>query len=141
MDAAEFRRSLAALIGSEQYFRILRYLNDEGRWRGRFLFWQEELLRPLASHSVVRPVSFHRFEALLRVCELHQAELERDSEGVSSWCHGAVTDYTRAKAERFPNTDCGPLVMGNRLDNFRTGLWYCPACRVAEEEWKAARGW
>ncbi len=136
MDVTEFRRSLTTLIGTEQYVRVLRFFNGEGRWRCRFLFWQEKMLRPFANHPVVGPVSFERFEELLRICERHQVELERDPEAVSCRCHGAVTEYTRAKAERFPNTDCGPLDMGGRRDYYRTGLWYCPACRIVEAEWR-----
>jgi len=141
MDVIEFRRLLAKLIGPDQYLRILRFLNGEGRWRGRFLHWQEQLLLPFATHPIIGPASFEQIEALLRVCELHEEELERDLEAVSSRCHGVVNEYTRIKGERFPKTDCGPLVMGNRFGNFRRGLWYCPKCRAAEEEaWPAAKG-
>ena len=31
-------------------------------------------------------------------------------------------------------------VMGRRLENFRQGLWYCPACRAAEADWEAKPG-
>src|SRR5437773_1006300 len=128
MKAAEFRRSFATFAGPERYRQFLRALNHEGRWRGRFLFWQEELMERFAASALVSDVAFERTEPLLRVCELHGDELEPDLEALSQRCRGAVTDYTRAQFERFPNTDCGPLVLGQRFDNFRRGLWYCPAC-------------
>jgi len=121
MDVTEFRRLFAAFSGPERYREFLRALNREGRWRGRFLFWQEELLERFATCAPVGHVTFERVESLLRVCELHDADLVQDAEGLSQRCRGAVTDYTRAQAERFPNTDCGPVIMGRRFDNFRTG--------------------
>lgn len=138
MDVAEFRRSLAAYAGPERYRKFLRTLNGEGRWRGRFLFWQEELLEGFATGCGVGDVTFERIESLLRICELHEVDLMPDAEALSVRCHGAVTDYSRTKARLFPNIDSGPLVMGRRFDNFRTGRWYCPACRAAEAEWKAS---
>jgi hypothetical protein len=137
MEATAFRRSFAAFAGPERYRQFLRALNREGRWRGRFLFWQEELLERFAASASVGDVEFEQIESLLRVCELHGDELERDPEGLSQRCRGALTDYTRAQAAWFPNTDCGPVVMGRRFENFRLGLWFCPACRAAEAEWEA----
>jgi hypothetical protein len=140
MDATEFLRSFATFSGSERYRRFVRTLNRTCRWRGRFLFWQEDLLDRFATSANVGDVTFERVESLLRACELHEAELARYPEGLAQRCRGAVTDYTRAAAEHFPNTDCGPLIMGRRFDNFRRGLWYCPACRVADVRWKASQG-
>lgn len=136
MEASEFRVALARYVGSDNYRRFIRFLNGEGRWRARFLFWQEELLAGFAATYETGPVGFARIEPLLRVCELHGAELIPDPDGLSQRCHGAVTDFTRVQAESFPNTDCGPLEMGCRLENFRRGLWFCPTCRVAEAEWR-----
>ncbi|QDU19868.1 hypothetical protein [Urbifossiella limnaea] len=137
MGASEFRDSFATFVGPDRYRQFVRALNREGRWRGRLLFWQEELLARFAASAPYPNVGFERVEVWLRVCELHGAELAADPEAMSQRCRGAVTDFTRAGAERFPNTDCGPVVMGHRFDNFRRGLWYCPACRVAEADWLA----
>jgi hypothetical protein len=131
MEGSEYRAAFASFAGPHRYCQFVRALNREGRWRGRFLYWQEELLARFAATATSLAVEFERVEPLLRVCELHGAELAPDPEGLSHRCRGAVTDYTRAQAERFPNTDCGPIVMGRPLDNFRRGLWYCPACRAA----------
>jgi hypothetical protein len=136
VDPVEFRRSFAAFAGPDRYRQFLRALNGEGRWRGRFLYWQGELLEKFAASTGTGVATFEQVEPLLRVCEEHQVELERDPEALSSRCRGAVTDYTRAQAEHFPNTDCGPLEVGRRHDNYRHGLWYCPACRASEAEWK-----
>jgi hypothetical protein len=135
MDAAEFRHSFATFAGPDRYCQFLRALNREGRWRGRLLFWQEQLLEQFASSAAAGELSFERVEPLLRVCELHGAELAPDPQAVSQRCRGAVTEYTRAQAERSPNTDCGPLVTSRRFENFREGLWYCPACRAIAAEW------
>jgi hypothetical protein len=136
MDVTEFRRSLAAFAGSERFRKLVRDFNREGRWLGRLRFWQEDLLDQFAASFNVVDVTFERVESLLRMCELHQLELVPDLEGLSQRCRGAVNEYTIAAAEHFPNTDCGPLEFGNRFENFRTGLWYCPACREAEARWK-----
>jgi len=137
MEANEFRTAFAMFAGADRYQQFVRALNGEGRWRCRFLFWQEELLAPFAASHPSAVVEFERVEQLLRVCELHGAELVPDPEGLSQRCRGAVTEYTRAQGERFPNSDCGPLIIGRRFDNFRRGLWFCPVCRAAETEWAA----
>jgi hypothetical protein len=137
MEASEFREAFASFAGSDRYCQFVCVLNRAGRWRGRFLYWQEELLARFAAAVPSAEVAFERVEPLLRVCELHGAELAVDPEALSQRCRGAVTEYTRAAAERFPNTDCGPVVMGRRFENFRRGLWHCPSCRAAEAEWAA----
>jgi hypothetical protein len=139
MEASEFRTAFASFAGPDRYRKFLRALNREDRWRGRFVYWQEELLARFAATAPSAGVAFEQVESLLRVCELHGADLVADPEALSHRCRGAVTDYTRAAAELFPNTDCGPLVMGRRFDNFRQGLWYCPVCRAAEVEWAVRR--
>jgi hypothetical protein len=138
VEASEFRAAFASFAGPDRYRQFLRALNREGRWRGRLLYWQEELLARFAEAVPSAEVTFERVESLLRVCELHGAELAPDRAALSRRCRAAVTDHTRAAAERFPSTDCGPLVMGRQLDNFRRGLWYCPACRAAAEAEGAA---
>jgi hypothetical protein len=136
MDATEFRHWLAAVAGDGRYRQFLRSLNDEGRWRGRFHFWQEALLAEAGLTASSSVELFDRVEPLLRVCELHRVELEPDPAGLAKRCRGAVTDYTIAQGESFPNTDCGPLLPGDRFENFRQGLWYCPECRAAEAGWR-----
>src|SRR5262245_41126742 len=137
MDASEFRATFASFAGPDRYRQFVRALNGEGRWRGRFMYWQEELLARFAASIPSANVVFERVEPLLRICELHEVELVADSKAPSRRCRGAVTDYTRAQVERFPNIDCGPVVMGHRFENFRLGLWFCPACRAAEAKWVA----
>lgn len=137
MDVTEFRRSFSLFAGPDRYCRFVRAVNNGGRWRGRFLFWQEDLLARFADVTDFGEVAFKRVEPLLRICEMHEVELAPDTEALSQRCRGAVSDYTRAQLDHFPNTDCGPIVTGNSFDNFRRGLWYCPICRAAETKWKA----
>jgi hypothetical protein len=137
MEASEFRNVFISFAGPDRYRQFVRALNRGGRWRGRLLYWQETLLAEFVATYPSVEVAFELVEPLLRVCELHGAELAHDPEGLSHRCRGAVSDYTRAQAEQFPNTDCGPVVMGRWFENFRQGLWYCPACRFADAEWLA----
>ncbi|MBA4189495.1 MAG: hypothetical protein C0467_16020 [Planctomycetaceae bacterium] len=140
VDLVEFRHAFARFVGPDKYRKFLRALNGEGRWRARLLYWQEEMLSRFAASTGNEMVTFEQVESLLRVCEMHHLELERDPEALSSRCRGAVTDYTRAQAEHFPNTDCGPLEMGRRRENYRSGRWYCPTCRASESEWRRRTG-
>jgi hypothetical protein len=136
MEAPEFRKAFNSFVGSDRYHQFVRFLNSSGRWRGRFLFWQEELLARFAVAYPSAEVSFERVEPMLRVCELHDADLATNPTGLSRRCRGAVTDYALAAAKQFPNTDCGPVLMGRWFENFREGMWYCPACQLAETEWR-----
>jgi hypothetical protein len=140
MEASEFRKSFSSFAGPDRYRQFVRALNAGGRWRSRFQYWQERLLAEFVASFPSAEVAFERVESLLRVCELHVADLAHDPDGLSSRCRGAITEYTLAQAERFPNCDCGPVVMGRRFDNFRRGLWYCPVCRSAEAEYAARQG-
>jgi hypothetical protein len=139
VDPIEYRRLFATFAGTDRYRQFLRALNGQGRWRGRFLYWQEELLAEFAASTGTEVVTFEQVESLLRVCEEHHVELERDPEALSSRCRGWANEFTLAQAEHFPNTDCGPLEMGRRHDNYRYGLWYCPVCRASEAEWRRQR--
>ena len=134
MEASEFRQRFASFAGVEEFQKLLHFLNQEGRWLGRFRFWQEELLSQFADAVGSFDPSFNRVEPLLRICELHGTDLCPDLEAWSTRCRGGVTDDTLARAERSPNLDCGPIVVGNRRDNHRQGLWYCPACRAIDEK-------
>ena len=49
MEASEFRTTFASFVGPIRYRQFVRFLNGEGRWRGRFLFWQEEFLTRFAA--------------------------------------------------------------------------------------------
>jgi hypothetical protein len=140
MEASEFRNLFCSFAGPDRYRQFVRALNVGGRWRGRFQYWQERLIAGFLASFPSAEVGFERVEALLRVCELHGADLAHDPDGLSSRCRGAITEYTLAGADRFPNCDCGPVVMGRRFDNSRRGLWYCPVCRLAEAEYVATQG-
>ncbi len=135
MDPKEFPASFAAFAGPDRLTQFVRFLNREGRWLGRFLFRQEELLERFAARASCSELVFEQSEPLLRMCELHEADLVPDPEGLSARCRGAVTDYTRVADDRFPNTDRGPLVMGEPFENYRYGLWCCPVFRASGAEW------
>lgn len=137
MNASEFRTAFIEFTGPDHYRQLIRYLNSGGRWRCRFLYWQEELLARFAAAVPLADVAFENLEPLLRVCDLHGVELIADREAFSIRCRGGVSDFTRAAAERFPNIDCGPIETGHRFDSVRHGLWCCPVCRLAEAEYVA----
>src|SRR4051794_35902910 len=99
MEAREFRAAFTSFAGPDGYRQLVRFLNGGGRWRGRFLYWQEELLARFVAAIPSADVAFERVEPLLRVCQLHRAELDSDPEVLSQRCRGAVTEYTRAAAE------------------------------------------
>ena len=135
MNAAELRQRLESVAGADRYREFLRALNRRCRWHKRFLYWQESLL---AKVGVVAPSPTELFEyaePLLRACEMHGAELQPDPAAIAQRCRGAVTEYTIAQGQSFPNTDCGPLRPGEPSENFRHGLWFCPECRAAEAGW------
>jgi hypothetical protein len=140
MEASDYRKALASFAGPERYRKFVRALNKGGRWRGRFQHWQERLLARFLASFPYAEVTFEQVEPMVRVCELHGADLAQDPDGLSSRCHGAITDYVLAATERFPNCDCGPVIMGNRFDNFRRGMWYCPVCRLAESDYATNDG-
>ena len=71
MEAGEFRAAFASFAGSDRFCRFVRALNGQGRWRGRFLYWQEELLARFVVSIPSADAAFERVEPLLRVCELH----------------------------------------------------------------------
>ena len=137
-DVAEFRRSLDAFAGHDRYCKFLRTLNEWCRWPGRFRYWQEELLEQFAASIGVAPLTFMQVEPLLRTCGLHGVELECDPEELSHWCRGGGSpERMRAAAEMFPNTDCGPVLMGSEHGYpVRVGVWCCPACRTAMAQWE-----
>jgi hypothetical protein len=56
------------------------------------LYWQEELLARFVSAVPSAELAFERVE-LLRVCELHGAELAADTEALSQRCRGAVPQH------------------------------------------------
>jgi hypothetical protein len=126
MTASEFRELFRAFAGTDRYRRFIQALNPRCRWRGRFLYWQEQLLSRFAAEVPVGDVSFERVEPLLRVCELHWTELAPDTEGYSHQFRGAILHD--GQLSRFPNTDCGPVVMGPGPEAERRGVWRCLAC-------------
>jgi hypothetical protein len=137
MNAAEFRHRLASVAGGVRYRQFLRSVNGGCRWRGRFLYWQEALLAEAGVAASSPAELFICIEPLLRVCELHNLELQPDPDGLTQRCRGgAVTEFTIVQGKSFPNTDCGPSRPGDRSDSFRHGLWYCPECRAAEVGWR-----
>ena len=132
MNAAELRQRLESIAGGDRYREFLRSLNSRCRWHKRFLFWQESLLAKAGVVAASATELFECTEPLLRVCELHGAELQPDHEALAQRCRGALSKYTLAQIRSFPNTDCGPLHQGEPLENFRHGLWFCSECRAAE---------
>jgi len=81
MEASEFRRKLAGIIGDEEYRKFLRALHRTCRLKGRFLFWQEDLLHNIGFSASTSEKLFEELEPLLRVCELHNVELQPDPSG------------------------------------------------------------
>jgi hypothetical protein len=84
VEASEFRAAFASFSGPDRYRQFLRALNRGGGWRGRLLSWQEELLARFAEAVPSAEVTFERVESLLRVCELHGAELAPDRAALPS---------------------------------------------------------
>jgi hypothetical protein len=136
MDAAELRQRLESVGGSGRYRVFLRALNRRCRWHKRFMYWQEALLAKAGVVATSATELFECAEPLLRICELHGAELQPDPEALAQRCRGAVTEDTIAQGGSFPNTDCGPLRPGEPFENCRHGLWFCPECRAAEARWR-----
>ena len=59
MDIAGFRERLATIAGEERFWQIVASLNHTGRWKRRFLYWQEILL---AEADVVAPSPAELFD-------------------------------------------------------------------------------
>lgn len=140
MEADQFRNRLASVIGDDRYRQLLRALNSRCRWYKRFRYCDEVLLTKVGVVALSPSELFECVEPLLRTCELHHVELQPDSSGLAQRCRGAVTEFTIAQGESFPNMDCGPLRPGDPIDNFRDGLWFYPDCRVAEADWSQRAG-
>ncbi len=69
MEATELQRLFAAFVGADRYRKFLRTLNNQGRWRGRFLFWQEQLLKHFVGYARISEMTVAQVEQMLRVCD------------------------------------------------------------------------
>lgn len=137
VNAAAFRQTLAAFLGPDEYRKFVR----QARRAGRLRFWQEGVLeRFFAAHPHLR---LGRDELLVafRVCEVHGEELLAGTVEVIDGHVDYTDDYTRAKRDRFPNAVTGPFyTQGGPSPGPVVEVWYCPACREAETEWRQVAG-
>jgi hypothetical protein len=74
----------------------------------------------------------------LRICEAHGQELLTDTVEVVRGCVDYADWYIQARNQLFPHAATGPVsTEGAPFEGDRVGVWYCPACRKAEVEWRA----
>jgi hypothetical protein len=135
MDAASLRRQLAEFLGDEQYRRFVAELRRGGRLR----FWQEREWERFTTAHPDSIASLDDLLAALRVCELHGVELLQDEVAVVEGNIDLTERYVRARREEFPNAAAGPLYTeGAPSPGPTVDVWYCPVCRQAETQWRAA---
>lgn len=133
-DAWALRRALAEFLGDERFRQFVR----EGFRRGRLRFWQEqEWGRFVAAHPEFA-VGANELAAALRICHLHGLELLPDTVEVFRGNRDYADWYIKARNELFPHAATEPWsTEGAPFEGERTVVWYCPACRNAEVEWRA----
>jgi hypothetical protein len=142
IDQIEIRDRFAAFAGTEVFRRFVSKLNKACRWQGRLLFWQEDLWKQFVDANPGIELTFDEIEKALRICELHECELQVDPQGLSASCKGAVNDWVMAQGPFSPNLDCGPSCPGGAPgEYYHFGMWFCPECRNADKEWRERHGY
>jgi hypothetical protein len=135
-DAVELRQALAAFLGSDRFRKFVQ----QGVRQGRLRYWQEqEWGRFTAAHPEFA-VNLAELAVAIRICELHGDELQPDTVEV---LHGYIEYaawYVQARNLLFPHAASGPVATeGAPVEEGQVGVWYCPACRQAEANWRRTR--
>lgn len=129
----QLRRDLAEFLGDGEFRKFVGQL----RRASRFLYWQEQALEHFAVLHPGYRIGFDELSAALRICEIHGGELQPDAVEVARGWHIRLKPYQAAKTKLFPNAAFGPVFGSEEKFPDRIArVWYCPACRRAEMEWR-----
>jgi len=131
-----WRKAFAAFIGADQFRKFVRQFHRTVRLR----FWQEQLLdRFFAAQPALR-IGPDELKVILRVCELHDTELQPDTVKVIDACVDYADWYVEARVRLFPHAATGSIsTEGAPLSTVSYAVWYCPECRRAETTWSDER--
>jgi hypothetical protein len=135
-DVAALRQALAAFLGEARYRKFV----ERGLRRGRLAYWQEQEWGRFTDAHPEFAVSPDDLAVALRVCHLHGDELRPATAEVIHGCVDLARWYVEARNRLFPHAASGPVsTEGAPFEGDRVGVWYCPACRQAEAEWRTNR--
>ncbi|HEY0660486.1 MAG TPA: hypothetical protein VGD21_04060 [Lysobacter sp.] len=103
------------------------------------LYWQEqELERFRAAHPKLA-FELADLEVALRICEIHESDLQSCSVEVFRGHLNWARDYVDAKRATFPYAALGPVMVPEDFPGDSIDGWYCPQCRRIENEWRVGR--
>lgn len=135
-NAAALREALAAFLGDGQYRKFVQ----QGVYRGRLRYWQEEAWGRFAAAHPEFVVGPDELAAALRVCHLHGDELRPDTAEVFHGCMDLVQWYVEARNRLFPHAAQDVVsTEGRPFEGDRIGVLFCPSCRAAREAWESRR--
>ena len=135
-DPTALRRALASFLGEARFRKFVQ----QGFRRGRLRSWQEQEWSRFTAAQSEFAVGLDELAAALRICEVHGQELLPDTVEVFRGNVDYADWYIQARNQLFPHAAAEPgSTEGAPFEGERVRVWYCPACRKSEVEWRAGR--
>ncbi|MDO6526760.1 hypothetical protein Q4519_13800 [Motilimonas sp. 1_MG-2023] len=135
MDREEFRKRFYDYLGdSVRYRKFVAQLNKSTK--NRLAYWQQKNVVTFSNEHGLEVPEFFELRDIFNVCEVHGDEL---LEGLVKVFRGHVDysrEYEQATIAYFPNSYMNEINGPTELHGKSIAIKYCPACRVACEEWQ-----
>ncbi len=149
MTPPEVWRAFMAFAGEGRFRAFVRALNTAPASLLRLRYWQAELWARFTRADPRWPADFASVREVFRACEVHAAELLRDTvlapAGQIQWRETQSPDLGFPDSPRefaelpYPGWGVDPTAYPPSYPTKLVGLWYCPVCRELRAAWEAER--
>jgi hypothetical protein len=157
VDAVTLRQAFAVFLGEMRFRAFVRQLADPEMYLGRpgsdwppesikpghprgLRYWQQQEWDRFTAIHPEFATSAEELALVLRICEVHGQERQRDTAEVFHGCVDYADEYIVIRNRLFPHASRDLIsTEGAPFQENQVVVWYCSACRKAKAEWEQSR--